>query len=48
MEKLKKLNRDILYKIDLKLINRSNEYCLINANDSDDIYIILEEEEIKQ
>ena len=48
MEIKKEFSRDILYKIVLKKINGCSEYCLINANDEDDIYAIFEEEPIKE
>jgi len=48
MERLKRLNRDSLYKIDLKLINNCYEYVLVSANDSDEIYIILNDGELEE
>ena len=47
MEKLKKLSRDILYKIELKTIDGCSEYCLVSANDGDDIYIVLNDVEVE-
>ena len=46
MECLKKLNGDMLYKVKLKLINGCDEYCLVNANDSDIVYIVFEDSDI--
>ena len=44
MKRLKKLNRDTLYKVILKTLEGCSEYCLVDANDSDEVYIILDEE----
>lgn len=46
MEEKQKFNRDILYKIILKSVDNCQEYCLVNANDDNEIYLILKEEEI--
>lgn len=47
MEQINKFNRDILYKIVLKGYEGCSEYLLVNANDSDEVYAILKDEEIK-
>lgn len=46
MEKIKNLNRDKSYKIVLKNYKGCSEYLLTDINDDNDIYFILEEEEI--
>jgi len=48
MEQIKKFDRDILYKIELKIYKGCSEYLLTSANDSDEIYAILSEEELKE
>lgn len=48
MRTLKKLNRDILYKVILKSVEGYSEYCLVDANDDDEIYIILDDEEFEE
>lgn len=48
MQTTKKLNRDILYKIELKVVDNCYEYCLVNANDNEDIYAILQEKELTE
>ncbi len=46
MEQIKKLNRDILYKVVLKNYKGYSEYLLINANDDNEIFGVLEEQDI--
>lgn len=46
MKILKKFGRDNLYNIVLKDYEGCSEYLLVDANDSDKIFAILEEEEI--
>ena len=46
MEIIKKFSRDNLYKIVLKNYNGYSEYLLVNANDDNEIFTILKEEEI--
>tara|TARA_R100000750_G_C2286802_1_gene73362 strand:- start:341 stop:487 length:147 start_codon:yes stop_codon:yes gene_type:complete len=48
MKRLKKLNRDILYKVILKTLEGCSEYCLVDANDSDEVYIILDDCEVDE
>lgn len=43
----KEFSQDILYKIKLCSVNQIMEYCLVDANDHNDIYAIFEEEKIK-
>lgn len=45
MEIIKKLNRDTLFMVKLGIYDHSSEYLLVNANDSDDVYAVLEESE---
>ena len=46
MEIIKKLDRDKLYKIVIGIYDNCHEYLLTDANNNNDIYAILEEEEI--
>ena len=47
MKQIKKLNRDIVYKIIIGIYDNCSEYLLVDANDSDEIFAILEEEDIE-
>ena len=45
MEIIKNFNRDVLLQVKLILYKHCSEYALVNANDSDDIYCILNDVE---
>ena len=47
MEIIKKFSRDNLYKIVLKNYKGCSEYLLVNANDDNEIFAILKEDELK-
>ena len=44
----KEFSQDVLYKIKLCLVNGCMEYCLVDANEHNNIYAIFEEEKIKE
>ena len=48
MKQLKKLKSDRLYKVSLRIIDKCSEYCLCDANDSDGVYCILNNEEVEE
>jgi len=48
MKVLKQFNQDIVYKVILQVYDNCSEYCLVNANDDKDIYLILNENEVKK
>ena len=43
----KEFSQDCLYKIILKNVDGCSEYCLVDANDNNEVYAIFEEELIK-
>jgi hypothetical protein len=43
---INKFNRDILYKIVLRSVDECSQFCLVNANDEDDIFLILNDDEV--
>ena len=45
---LKEFNQDITYIIRLKNYNNGSEYCLVDANNQDNIYAVFEEEPINE
>jgi len=47
MKQIKKLNSDILYKIITGIYDNCREYLLVDANDNDKIFALLEEEDIE-